>query len=64
MKPREKRNRQARLLVRDGPLCSICGLPLGGDITFDHIQPRGEGGMNSIENLRLTHYKCNYDRHP
>ena len=62
--PRAKRNRRRRLIERDGDNCQICHQPmLGGDMTFDHVLPKGEGGGNEIGNLRLTHYRCNHGRH-
>ncbi len=69
MKPREKQNRIARLVERDGPLCGISGGPLGDDITIDHIVPKSQGALgdgrsaNNLDNLRLAHEKCNYERH-
>lgn len=59
------------LLCRDGDLCWICGLKLDrrnrnefspGYITFDHVIPRALGGIDSIENIRLAHKKCNNER--
>jgi 5-methylcytosine-specific restriction endonuclease McrA len=65
MTPRAKRNRLRRLIDRDGLLCGICGQPIvpPEQPTIDHIVAKAEGGPNSFENLRLAHYRCNYDRH-
>lgn len=59
------------LLARDGGNCTICGDPLDRKIknprhllyvTFDHIVPRSQGGTDKIDNLRLAHAKCNWER--
>jgi hypothetical protein len=47
------------LLDRDGDRCFLCGLPLGEDITRDHLVPVAHGGPNHISNLVLMHMKCN-----
>jgi 5-methylcytosine-specific restriction endonuclease McrA len=60
-----------RLLDRDGSVCGICETALDPALalsdptgtTIDHIVPISEGGEvgneRSIENLRLTHSRCN-----
>lgn len=64
MTPRNKRGKKARLLAAMGAICQICGQARAPEeLTFDHIIPKAEGGSNSIENLRLACYKCNYERH-
>jgi 5-methylcytosine-specific restriction endonuclease McrA len=39
--------------------CALCHLPLGGDMTLDHIVPLCKGGADSFENTQTTHLKCN-----
>lgn len=63
MTPRAKRNRRERVLAQHGRICWICGQPIGEDLTLDHVTPKGEGGSNSVDNLRPAHYSCNYARH-
>jgi hypothetical protein len=60
-----KARRVAFLLRRDGKMCQWCFLPLGKDITLDHIDTskNKEGRMNSkLNNLRLMHKECNNTR--
>ncbi len=57
----------AKLIKRDGKLCGICGKPLpkrrhGGNIQIDHVIPRLRGGSDSMNNLRLSHKRCNRER--
>lgn len=47
------------LLLRDGPDCWCCGLPLGDDITVEHLLAIVKGGNNSLDNKCLCHGKCN-----
>lgn len=62
-KRRAERARGIQHLVdRDGPLCWLCGAPLNGDATLDHVLPKSKGGSNSRENLRLAHRHCNAKR--
>lgn len=44
--------------------CEICGLPLTSGKrrargTLDHIIPKSKGGKDTLENLRVSHSKCN-----
>lgn len=59
------------LVVRDGPLCHICGLHCDFRTgyerrwlaaTRDHMRPNSLGGPNSITNLRIAHRYCNAKR--
>jgi len=63
--------RVTKLMARDGLSCTICKEPLDRHIkdvfsemyiTFDHIIPRSEGGLDHIDNLRLAHQGCNRRR--
>lgn len=49
----------AGLLERHGEWCGLCGLPLGGDITVDHLRPVARGGTHESHNLVLAHKSCN-----
>ncbi|MFH0806044.1 MAG: HNH endonuclease signature motif containing protein [Patescibacteria group bacterium] len=47
--------------------CEICKEPINNNndnraYSRDHINPVCKGGMGTIENLRVTHRKCNSDR--
>lgn len=47
------------LLARDGELCFLCGLPLGDDITEEHLVPVTHGGPDHLANKVLAHAACN-----
>ena len=49
------------LLKRDGSNCFLCTLPLGDDITVDHLQPLSAGGKNTLSNMVLMHEHCNQE---
>lgn len=49
------------LLGRDGDNCFLCGLPLQGDITLEHLIPLVAGGKNNLSNMVLVHEKCNQE---
>lgn len=67
-----------RLYKRDKGICYLCGgvcdwndwnvsskgNPYPGDNypTRDHVIPIARGGLNSWENVRLAHWKCNLDK--
>lgn len=55
------------IVERDGGICYLCGTPV--DMTlrrhpmaphFDHVIPLSKGGPHSMDNIRLTHARCNY----
>ena len=59
------------LIVRDGPMCHICGLccdfqktakPERLTATQDHIIPISKGGGNVVSNKKLAHAYCNHKR--
>ena len=53
-------NIKSILLKRDGAKCSICGKALTDEnMCIDHIFPRGLGGSNNLDNLRLLCKECN-----
>jgi 5-methylcytosine-specific restriction endonuclease McrA len=45
------------VLLRDGEVCWLCGLP--GARTVDHVIARHHGGSDSLDNLRAAHRDCN-----
>lgn len=50
-----------QLINSGGAVCAICGEPITDmkDCTIDHIKPRSKGGMTTIDNCQLAHFKCN-----
>lgn len=53
-----------QLINSRGNICQICGKPIENlkDCTIDHIIPISKGGLTTIENCRLAHFKCNQAR--
>lgn len=62
----------AWVAARDGSTCQLCSAPV--DLTLpsgprghldgpslDHEHPRSQGGPDTLDNLRLTHWRCNRD---
>lgn len=49
------------LIKRDGDACFLCGLPLGQDITTEHLVAITHGGPNHIANKVLAHEVCNHE---
>jgi 5-methylcytosine-specific restriction endonuclease McrA len=54
------------LLMRDGPLCQICGELMDWQtgrhrerVSLDHIIPISKGGSHTMDNVRLVHMGCN-----
>jgi 5-methylcytosine-specific restriction endonuclease McrA len=48
------------ILARDGLVCHICGLDVApDDIHFDHVIPLSKEGMHSMDNIHVSHSKCN-----
>lgn len=45
------------LFLRDGFCCQYCGAT--GDLTFDHVVPRAQGGVTSWENVVAACAPCN-----
>lgn len=60
---RDTSNRWNRkhLLNRDGNICALCIEPIlhMKDATIDHIIPLSRGGADTLENMQITHSKCN-----
>ena len=65
--PRNNRDRSERLaavLIRDGDRCVWCGRPFAGLVqpTTDHLVPRVKGGPSWIENEVAACRRCNGQR--
>lgn len=61
-KTTRRRSSRAKILAiaeRDGEDCFFCGIPLGDDVTIEHLVPVAHGGPNHISNLFLAHDECN-----
>ena len=44
--------------------CWMCGEHVEpADATLEHIQPLSEGGSSHVENLAISHGRCNNQRH-
>jgi 5-methylcytosine-specific restriction endonuclease McrA len=44
--------------------CWLCGeAVLPSEATLEHIQPLSEGGNSHVENLAISHARCNNQRH-
>jgi len=44
--------------------CWVCGEHVPPeDATLEHIQPLSEGGSSHVENLAISHARCNHQRH-
>lgn len=54
---------KAHILKRDGSDCFFCGLPLGDDITVEHLIALTRGGPNALSNMVLAHEDCNAGAH-
>lgn len=56
---------------RDGWDCCLCGQPMEAvprfrfdpeQASFEHLTPRSQGGLDTLENLKLSHLRCNRRR--
>lgn len=45
---------------RDGDDCFFCLLPMGVDVTLEHLKKWAEGGSNAPGNCVLAHRDCNW----
>lgn len=51
------------LIARDGARCAWCGAaPWRGDLTFEHVLPRSDGGATVAENGLVAYRRCNRGR--
>lgn len=53
-----------QLIAKNGAICAICGQPITNmkDCTIDHIVPISRGGMTTLENCQLAHFRCNVSK--
>lgn len=56
--------KRRQLMKRYGPHCVWCGGAFSSKrpVTIEHLLPTEFGGTNAIDNLRLAHRDCNWDR--
>lgn len=61
-------DRLRKIVIAEHDVCAICGMPVDKSLKFpnplsasvDHIIPIAKGGHPAaLENLQLTHLKCN-----
>ena len=45
-----------------GTTCHICGQPIYGRVSADHIVPVALGGSDDVSNLAPSHLRCNVKR--
>jgi 5-methylcytosine-specific restriction endonuclease McrA len=49
---------------RDQGICHICGQSVSpGDVHFDHVIPLAKGGGHSMDNIKVSHRRCNQQKH-
>lgn len=53
---------RSRILKRDGYKCQQCNKE-NGRLQVDHIVPKHNGGLDSLQNLRTLCYDCHQRRH-
>jgi len=55
---------RAQLVARHGRSCWLCNraIALADTLSIDHVRPLSRGGSNKIDNLRLSHERCNRKR--
>ena len=51
---------RSAVIRRDGYLCHLCGGRVSeDDVHIDHVLPLVHGGGTTLDNLRVSHSKCN-----
>jgi hypothetical protein len=45
-------------LIASSPTCHWCRLPVGFDVSLDHIEPTGRGGQHALHNLCVSCRRC------
>jgi hypothetical protein len=51
---------RAAVIERDGYVCQLCGGNVEQtDVHIDHIRPWSKGGQHTLDNLQVTHSRCN-----
>ncbi len=54
---------RAVVVARDKGICGICGLEVQPpEVHIDHVLPVSLGGKTVVENLQLTHARCNLSK--
>ena len=59
---RELRKIAQAVASRYGTDCWLCGEPITGQVSPDHVVPVSKGGSNDLDNLRPSHLNCNKRR--
>jgi 5-methylcytosine-specific restriction endonuclease McrA len=61
--PRPVKLSRANIYARDGYRCQYCAVPCAiGELTYDHVIPRAQGGTTTWENIVSACYACNRDK--
>ena len=53
---------RAAVVAKYGSDCWICGKPIAGQVSLDHVIPRSRGGTDDLDNLRPSCLGCNVAR--
>lgn len=55
---------RAAVIARDGRTCQLCGgeIPEGDVLHLDHKVPVARHGRSTLDNLQVTHAKCNLSK--
>ncbi len=48
-----------QVIARDAGVCGICGGLVEDGLELDHIRPVARGGQDTVDNLRVSHGRCN-----
>lgn len=49
-----------KVIERDGYICGLCGGDVDpSDVHLDHIRPWSKGGASVLDNLQVSHSRCN-----
>jgi 5-methylcytosine-specific restriction endonuclease McrA len=49
-----------QVIARDGHVCQLCGgVVEPTDVHLDHKHPVSRGGLTSLDNLQVSHSRCN-----
>lgn len=54
---------RARSCSMQGGICFYCRLPMGADVTAEHLVARMDGGKNTRSNIVAACRRCNALRH-
>ena len=57
---KDRRRRRRSVFKRDGSKCVYCGST--ENLTLGHKIPWAKGGRNTIENMQVECYECNYGK--